>query len=74
VLFVGPSGTGKSHLATALGMAACAQGRKVRGRELFCPNQSGLDRLPPGENELLFWISSFGWVLRPVRGCAGQLC
>jgi DNA replication protein DnaC len=30
VLFVGPSGTGKSHLATALGMAACATGRKVR--------------------------------------------
>jgi DNA replication protein DnaC len=30
VLLVGPSGTGKSHLATALGMAACAQGRKVR--------------------------------------------
>ncbi len=26
----GPSGTGKSHLATSLGMAACAQGRKVR--------------------------------------------
>lgn len=30
VLLVGPSGTGKSHLATALGMAACAHGRKVR--------------------------------------------
>jgi len=30
VLLVGPSGTGKSHLATSLGMAACAQGRKVR--------------------------------------------
>ena len=30
VLLVGPSGTGKSHLATALGLAACAQGRKVR--------------------------------------------
>jgi DNA replication protein DnaC len=30
VLLVGPSGTGKSHLSTALGMAACAQGRKVR--------------------------------------------
>lgn len=30
VLLVGPSGTGKSHLATALGMAACAQGRRVR--------------------------------------------
>jgi len=30
VLIVGPSGTGKTHLATALGIAACAQGRKVR--------------------------------------------
>ena len=28
ILLVGPSGTGKSHLATALGMAACAQGAK----------------------------------------------
>jgi DNA replication protein DnaC len=30
VLLIGNSGTGKSHLATALGFAACAQGRKVR--------------------------------------------
>ena len=30
ILLVGPSGTGKTHLATALGMAACSQGRKVR--------------------------------------------
>lgn len=30
VLLVGPSGTGKTHLATALGIAACGQGRKVR--------------------------------------------
>lgn len=30
VLLVGPSGTGKSHLATALGMAACARGKRVR--------------------------------------------
>ncbi len=30
ILLVGPSGTGKSHLATALGMAACAQGKRVR--------------------------------------------
>src|SRR5207244_3727130 len=27
---VGPSGTGKTHLATALGMAACSQGKRVR--------------------------------------------
>ena len=32
VLLIGNSGTGKTHLATALGFAACAQGRKVR----FC--------------------------------------
>jgi DNA replication protein DnaC len=30
ILLVGPSGTGKTHLATALGMAACEQGRRVR--------------------------------------------
>ena len=30
VLFMGNSGTGKTHMATALGFAACAQGRRVR--------------------------------------------
>lgn len=30
ILFVGNPGTGKSHLATALGTAACAKGYKVR--------------------------------------------
>lgn len=30
VIFVGEPGTGKSHLATALGVAACRQGRRVR--------------------------------------------
>jgi DNA replication protein DnaC len=30
VLFVGNSGTGKTHLATALGMAACRKGYRVR--------------------------------------------
>jgi DNA replication protein DnaC len=30
VLLIGNSGTGKSHLATALGFAACAQGKRVR--------------------------------------------
>ncbi len=32
ILLIGNSGTGKTHLATALGFAACSQGRKVR----FC--------------------------------------
>lgn len=30
LLLVGNSGTGKTHLATALGFAACAQGKRVR--------------------------------------------
>ena len=30
ILLIGNSGTGKTHLATALGFAACAQGRRVR--------------------------------------------
>lgn len=30
VIFMGNSGTGKTHLATALGYCACQQGRKVR--------------------------------------------
>ncbi len=30
LLFVGPSGTGKTHLATALGIAVCEVGKKVR--------------------------------------------
>jgi DNA replication protein DnaC len=30
LLLVGPSGTGKTHLATALGIAACGLGKKVR--------------------------------------------
>jgi len=30
VLLIGNSGTGKTHLATAMGLAACREGRKVR--------------------------------------------
>ena len=30
LLLVGNSGTGKTHLATALGIAACAEGKRVR--------------------------------------------
>jgi len=30
VLLIGGSGTGKTHLATALAMEACARGKRVR--------------------------------------------
>ncbi len=30
ILFIGGSGTGKTHIAIALGIAACQQGKKVR--------------------------------------------
>jgi DNA replication protein DnaC len=30
VIFLGPPGVGKTHLAIALGLAACRQGRRVR--------------------------------------------
>jgi len=30
ILLIGASGTGKTHVATALGMAACSQGKRVR--------------------------------------------
>jgi DNA replication protein DnaC len=30
VVFVRPTGTGKTHLAIALGIAACRQGKRVR--------------------------------------------
>lgn len=35
ILFVGPSGVGKSHLAQALGQEAILQGRTVRYRSIF---------------------------------------
>ncbi len=37
VLLVGNPGTGKTHLATALGFAACTQGKRVR-----CTTTTGL--------------------------------
>ena len=30
ILMIGPSGTGKTHLALALGIAACGQGKRIR--------------------------------------------
>ena len=53
VLFIGNSGTGKSHLACALAFAACAQGRRVRfhtatglvTKLLECREERSLQRL-----------------------------
>ncbi len=30
IVFLGPTGTGKTHLAVSLGLAACRQGHRVR--------------------------------------------
>jgi len=41
VLFVGPAGTGKTHLSIALGLKACSQRKRV----LFTPAMSLLDQM-----------------------------
>ena len=41
VLFVGPAGTGKTHLSIALGLKACGQRKRV----LFTPAMSLLDQM-----------------------------
>ena len=63
VLFIGNSGTGKTHLATTLAFSACQQGRKVRffsatgmvtallercgGQRQRCANHNSRRRLDP---------------------------
>ena len=37
IIFIGDSGTGKTHLATALAICACQQGRRVRFTTLAAP-------------------------------------
>ena len=41
ILFIGPAGTGKSHLSIALGLKACAQRKRV----LFTSSMSLLDQM-----------------------------
>jgi DNA replication protein DnaC len=45
VLLIGSSGVGKTHLAIALGLAACGQGRKVR---FFRVTEMNWATFPPG--------------------------
>jgi len=68
VVFLGDSGTGKSHLLIGLGIAACEQGRRVRyvtcarivaryGRlDLLCLDELGYVQLDARGAELLFQI------------------
>jgi DNA replication protein DnaC len=58
IIFVGDSGTGKTHLATALVVCACQQGRRVRSQQaryrarataLTPPMQSGSSSASPVE-------------------------
>lgn len=45
--FIGSAGTGKTHLATALGLAACRQGRRVR----FCTAATLVNRLEAAQKQ-----------------------
>jgi DNA replication protein DnaC len=71
VLFIGNSGTGKSHLACALGFAACAQGRRVRFYSvtglvtelLECREEKKLQRLHKQlEGQNLIILDELGYV------------
>lgn len=45
--FIGNAGTGKTHLAIALGLAACRQGRRVR----FCTAANLVNRLEQAQKQ-----------------------
>jgi DNA replication protein DnaC len=71
VLLIGNSGTGKTHLACALGFAACAQGRRVRfttvtalvTQLLECREQRSLQRLHKQlERQQLLVLDELGYV------------
>ena len=50
-LFIGPPGTGKSHLAQAIGLAAIAQGHKVAYREVHLLLEEIADATLDGERK-----------------------
>ena len=80
ILLVGNSGTGKTHLANALGFAACMQGRKVRfftvkalvTHLLEVTEQRQLERTLRGlERQNLLILDEFGYV--PFSKSAAEL-
>ena len=59
-LFLGPGGTGKSHLAQAIGQAAILQGYKVLYREVHVLLDELADALADGtRKDYVQWIATF---------------
>jgi DNA replication protein DnaC len=59
VVFLGPPGTGKSHLAQAIGRAAIGQGHKVAYREAHVLLDDLADATLDGERKAFFaWVES----------------
>jgi DNA replication protein DnaC len=57
-LFIGPGGTGKSHLAQAIGQAAILQGHRVFYREAHVLLDELADAVADGTRKQFIWPSS----------------
>ena len=58
LIFMGAVGTGKTHLATAIALKACQEGRRVRKVELIVIDEIGFVPLHKDAAELLFQVIS----------------
>ena len=68
LIFVGTVGTGKTHLATAIALKACQEGRKVR---FF--TAAGLANLLLEKNNkgtLNNFLGSLNWLCTAAQGCS----
>jgi len=60
VIFLGPPGTGKTHLAIALGIRACQAGHRVA----FATPAAWVDRLGEAHAQGRLHDDSYGWDAR----------